>query len=134
MTEKKLIEKAVLAMNNSYSPYSGFRVGAALLCQNGNIYIGTNVENASYSATICAERSAILSAISNGETKFSAMAIVGGKNGEINDYCYPCGICRQVINEFCDKDFKIILTNGNTVKTLSLNELLPYSFGRDALC
>lgn len=134
MTEKKLIEKAVLAMNNSYSPYSGFRVGAALLCQNGNIYIGTNVENASYSATICAERSAISGAISNGETKFSAMAIVGGKNGEINDYCYPCGICRQVINEFCDKDFKIILTNGSTVKTLSLNELLPHSFGRDTLC
>lgn len=134
MTDKELINKALIAMNNSYSPYSDFKVGAALLCKNGKVYIGTNIENASYSATICAERSAISNAVSNGETEFSAIAIVGGKNGEIEDFCYPCGSCRQVINEFCDKDFKIILTDGKSLKTITLKELLPFSFGRENLC
>lgn len=134
MTDKELINKALIAMNNSYSPYSDFKVGAALLCKNGKVYIGTNIENASYSATICEERSAISNAVSNGETEFSAIAIVGGKNGEIEDFCYPCGSCRQVINEFFDKDFKIILTDGKSLKTITLKELLPFSFGRENLC
>ncbi len=134
MREKDLINKALLTMNNSYSPYSSFKVGAALLCKSGNIYIGTNVENASYSATICAERSAIASAVSNGETEFLMLAIVGGKNGEIIDFCNPCGICRQVINEFCDGDFKILTTNGKEIKAYRLDELLPHSFGREKLC
>ena len=134
MTEKELIEKAIKAMSRSYSPYSNFSVGAALLCKSGNVYIGTNVENSSFSATICAERSAIASAISNGENEFSMLAIVGGKDGNITDFCYPCGICRQVINEFCDKDFKIITSNGKEIKINTLETLLPFSFGRNSLC
>ncbi len=134
MTQKELLNKAISAMNNSYSPYSCYKVGAALLCKSGNIYIGTNVENASYSATICAERIAISSAISNGETDFLMLAIVGGKDGEIKDFCHPCGVCRQVMIEFCDKNFEIITTNGKSVKIFKLGELLPYSFGRGTLC
>ena len=134
MTDDKLIKTALNALKNSYSPYSQFKVGAALICENGKIYTGTNIENASFSATLCAERTAIAKAVSEGETKFGAIAIVGGKGGNITDYCLPCGICRQVMAEFCSEDFKIITFNGKDIKTFTLNSLLPQSFGRNSLC
>ncbi len=134
MPYQKLIETAITAMKNSYSPYSNFKVGAALLCKNGNIYSGCNVENASFSATVCAERTAIFNAVSKGEKSFEAIAIVGGKDGEITSFCSPCGICRQTLEEFCNNDFKIILFDGQTSKTYTLGELLPLSFGSNDLC
>ena len=126
--EKQLVEKAIEVLKNSYSPYSNFKVSAALLCKNGDVYTGVNVENASFSATSCAERSAFYSAISNGNKTFEKIAIIGGKNGEITDFCLPCGVCRQVMSEFCEKDFEIILYNGKEIKKYTLDELLPNSF------
>ena len=128
MKKEELIKSAMEAMKNSYSPYSQFCVGAALLSENGKIYTGCNVENASYSATVCAERTAFFSAVKDGEKKFSAIAVVGGKNGKVENYCPPCGVCRQVMSEFCDKDFKIYLYNGAEIRTCTLGELLPDSF------
>lgn len=129
MDEKRLLVAAVTALNKSYSPYSRFRVGAALITKNGKIYLGCNIENASYSETICAERTALFEAVKSGETEFEGICIVGGKNGVINDYCYPCGSCRQVMSEFCGNDFKVLLYNGREFKTLTLGDLLPYGFG-----
>ena len=114
-----LMEKAIEAKNNSYSLYSNFRVGAALLTKDGKIYTGCNVENVSYSPSCCAERVAFYKAISEGNRDFKAIAISGDKEN-----CYPCGVCRQVMSEFCDKDFKIYVGN----KEYMLDELLPYSF------
>ncbi|MBP9988404.1 MAG: cytidine deaminase [Ruminococcus sp.] len=128
MENEILINKAIEAMKNSYSPYSNFRVGASLITKNGKIYTGCNIENSSFSATNCAERTAFFNAVSNGEKEFEAIAIVGGKNGKIDDFCFPCGICRQVMSEFCDKDFKIILSNTKEIKEYKLSELLPESF------
>ena len=125
---KKLMQLAQEARKNSYSPYSHFRVGAALLTKSGKIYTGCNVENASFSATNCAERTAIFKAVSEGEREFVALSIVGGREGETADFCAPCGICRQVIAEFCGKDFTIILGNEEKYQTFTLGELLPYSF------
>ena len=125
---KLLMTKAQEARKNSYSPYSHFKVGAALLTKGGKIYTGCNVENAGYSATNCAERTAIFKAVSEGERDFEALAIVGGKDGETAEFCAPCGVCRQVIAEFCKKDFKIILGNEKNYKTFTLDELLPYAF------
>lgn len=133
MENKTLLVHAVSAMNSSYSPYSNFRVGAALLCKSGKIYKGCNIENAAYSATICAERTAIIEAVKNGERDFDAICIVGGKNGELTDYCYPCGECRQVLSEFCNKEMRVILFNGFTFKEITLEDLLPHSFGGDCL-
>ena len=96
----KLINEALCAREQAYAPYSSFKVGASLLCDDGEIFTGCNIENSSYGATICAERVAFSSAIANGKRKFNALAIVGGKD-EINNFCYPCGICRQFILEFC---------------------------------
>lgn len=128
MTELKLIELAKKATENSYSPYSKFRVGAALLCKDGSVFLGCNVENASFGATNCAERTAIYSAIANGNRDFSMLAIVATSDGKITAYTPPCGICRQVLSEFCDKDFKIILSNGKDIKTLTMQEILPFPF------
>lgn len=128
MNSKILIEKAVKAMESSYSPYSGFRVGAALLTKSGRVYTGCNVENASYSPTCCAERVAFFNAISNGEKEFTAIAVVGGKDGRIASFCSPCGVCRQVMAEFCDKDFMVILFDGKLTKAHTLEKLLPESF------
>ncbi len=133
MNKEMLLIKAQSALNNSYSPYSEFRVGAALLSKSGNVYTGTNVENASFSATNCAERTAFFTAVNSGEREFSAIAIVGGRNGEITDFCSPCGVCRQVMREFCDDDFLIILTDGKVVKTHTLGELLPEGFSAGEL-
>ena len=134
MTDYELVEKAVKALENSYSPYSGFKVGAALLTKDGRVFVGCNIENASYPAGICAERSAIGNAVSAGAREFLKIAIAGGKNGEITDYCPPCGICRQVLSEFCGEDFEILLYNGKTVKSYRLSELLPHGFGREEVC
>ena len=128
MTSKELINKALEAMNMSYSPYSDFKVGAALLCDDGTVYTGCNIENSAFSPTCCAERVAIFKAISEGNNKFSAIAVVGGKQGRIEGFCSPCGVCRQVMAEFCGKDFTIYLFDGKNEAAYSLEELLPKSF------
>lgn len=129
MDNKELIQLAINAAKNSYSPYSNYKVGAALLTKNGKVYLGTNIENSTYAATNCAERTAIFKAISEGEKEFEKIAIVGGQNGDFTDFCAPCGICRQVINEFCDKNFKIILgTKDLEYKEYTIEELLPLAF------
>ena len=129
MNELELINTAKLAAKNAYAPYSGFTVGAALLTKDGKVYSGCNIENASYSPTNCAERTAFFKAISEGEREFSAIAIVGGKNLDFSDFCPPCGVCRQVMSEFCNGDFRIILgKNDEEYKVYTLKELLPLSF------
>ena len=120
-----LYDKALKARENSYCPYSGYAVGAALLASDGRVFIGTNIENAAFTPTICAERSAFASAVSAGAREFVAIAVCGGKKGSDPDpACTPCGVCRQVMAEFCTPDFKVIL-NG---RTLILTDLLPHSF------
>ena len=134
MDKKDLFNKATEAMHCSYAPYSNYNVGAALLCKNGNIYKGCNVENASYSVTNCAERTALFSAVASGEKEFVAICVVGGKNGEITDYAMPCGICRQALAEFCDADFNVFVDkNEDDIKEFTLGELLPYSFDKSKL-
>lgn len=130
MTDRDLLEIAAGMMKQSYAPYSHFHVGAALLTKSGKVYTGCNIENAAYPATVCAERTAIFKAVSEGETQFESIAIVGGINGEVKDYCSPCGVCRQVMREFCESEFRIILTDsGGLIKECTLDELLPLSFG-----
>ncbi len=130
MTERALLDLAIQARENAYAPYSGFRVGAALLCTDGRVFCGVNIENASYPATICAERAAFSAAVSAGVKEFSAIAVAGGK-GETADPCVaPCGVCRQVMAEFCPADtFRIILGNDQQLNSYSLAELLPLGFG-----
>lgn len=129
MTEKELCALAVKAMDNSYSPYSSFRVGAALLTADGKVYTGCNIENASYTPTVCAERTAFFKAVSEGEREFAMIAIAGGKGGKIEDICPPCGVCRQVMAEFCTPDFPVLLVKGGgEYEKYSLSELLPLSF------
>ncbi|MBO4860318.1 MAG: cytidine deaminase [Clostridia bacterium] len=123
MTGRQLIKAAKEAQAFSYSPYSGFKVGAALLCKSGKVYTGCNIENASFSATVCAERTALFKAVSEGEREFSAMAIVGN-----TDLCFPCGVCRQAMSEFCGADFKIYLEENGKPVTFTLGELLPGRF------
>lgn len=127
MDKNELVRLALEARENAYSPYSSFKVGAALLTKSGKCYKGCNIENGAFSPTNCAERTAFFSAIADGERDFSAIAVVGGKDG-ITDLCPPCGVCRQVMNEFCDKSFEIHLFNGEEIKTYTLGELLPLSF------
>ena len=134
--ELSLAKAACEARKNAYAPYSHFTVGAALLSENGQIFCGTNVENASYGATLCAERTAFAYAVSQGVRRFSAIAIAGAKQGENAHFCSPCGICRQVMAEFCQKDFKIILVNQNDLPSSlvkTLDELLPASFDQASL-
>ena len=133
MTDKELMAVAVKAREMSYSPYSNFRVGAALLGISGKVYTGCNVENAGYSPTNCAERTALFKAISEGEREFSAIAIVGGLGDKLNDFCAPCGVCRQALSEFCGKDFRFVLGNPNNIKVVTMEEILPYSFGKGDL-
>lgn len=130
---KSLILKAQEARKKSYSPYSHFCVGAALLTKSGKVYTGCNIENASYTPTNCAERTAIFKAVSEGERDFDAIAIVGGKESDKGGFCAPCGVCRQVIAEFCDKDFKIILGNEDKFEVHTLDSLLPLSFTKKNL-
>ncbi|MBQ9745264.1 MAG: cytidine deaminase [Clostridia bacterium] len=133
MKERELINAAIAAMKKAYAPYSSFYVGAALLAKSGAVYTGCNVENASYGACNCAERTAVFKAVSEGERSFRAIAIVGGKGGEINGFCPPCGICRQVLSEFAGEDFRILLFDGKNEKTLTIAELLPHSFAKNNL-
>ncbi|MBQ4557186.1 MAG: cytidine deaminase [Clostridia bacterium] len=133
MTKEELCTLAKEAMQNSYSPYSNCKVGAALLSDSGKVYLGCNIENASFSPTICAERSAFAAAVSAGERKFSAIAVTGGKNGEIDGAFYPCGVCRQVLREFCDDDFPIYVLTKNGIISLTLKDLLPYSFSNEVM-
>lgn len=133
MTNEKLISLALLARENAYAPYSGFKVGAALLTDSGKVYTGCNIENASYGETVCAERTAFFKAISEGERFFSKIAIVGGKEGEKTVPCYPCGACRQVMREFCKDDFNVVIEGNNDTKELMLIELLPFSFSSSGL-
>ena len=124
-----LVEKAIDARNASYAPYSNFAVGAALLCADGTIFTGANIENASFSPTVCAERVAFFSAVHNNHRDFAAIAIVGGNAGDaISEFCPPCGVCRQVMSEFCNGDFKIILSNGDIHRVMTLDEILPARF------
>ena len=129
--DRALYEAAVKMRERSYAPYSRFRVGAALLAKDGTVWTGCNIENASYGACNCAERTAFFKAVSEGEKHFSAIAIAGGPEGaETLDFCPPCGICRQVMEEFCGQDFRIILGNSaGELKVLTMAELLPYGFG-----
>ncbi len=137
MTNEKrleLVKKALEAREKSYSPYSQFKVGAALLTSDGEIFMGANVENAAYTPTVCAERVAFFTAVHLGKRDFKAIAIVGGKASEpVSSYTAPCGVCRQVMAEFADGDFEIILFNGKDVKTYLFSELLPESFGKNDL-
>lgn len=131
---KQLIETAVKAREMAYAPYSHYKVGAALLAKSGKIYTGCNVENASFTPTNCAERTAFFKAISEGDREFEMIAIVAGKDGEeLSKNCTPCGVCRQVMTEFCDKDFKIILGTPDDFKVLTLEEIMPYSFSATEL-
>ncbi|MEG1448035.1 MAG: cytidine deaminase [Oscillospiraceae bacterium] len=135
MNIKTLIEEAFDARLFSYSPYSNFMVGAALLGKNGALFTGCNIEGATFSPTNCAERTAFFKAISEGVREFEAICIVGGPRGsETFEYCFPCGVCRQVMSEFCDKDFKVIVAKTtDDYKVYSLGEILPFSFGKEML-
>ena len=132
---KTLIRHALVQQKESYAPYSRFHVAAALLAGSGTIYTGVNVENAAFSATICAERNAMAHAVACGEKRFTAIAIVGGLNGQNTDYCPPCGVCRQVMREFSNpKEMLVILARTeDDWKEFTLNELLPESFGPEWL-
>lgn len=130
---KKLMLRAEEARKKSYSPYSHFCVGAALLTKDGKVYTGCNIENAAYTPTNCAERTAFFKAVSEGERAFEAIAIIGGRAGDKGGFCAPCGVCRQVIAEFCDKDFQIILGDTERFEVYSLDALLPLSFTKDNL-
>ena len=132
---RNLIREAILAMEHAYTPYSEFKVGSALLTAKQRIYTGCNIENAAFSPTNCAERTAFFKAISDGERDFAAIAIVGGKNGVIVDFCPPCGVCRQVIREFVDpRRFLVIVAKSEEdYLVYFLEELLPMSFGPDHL-
>ena len=128
MTPEKLCELAVEAMGHSYSPYSGFKVGAALLCKDGSVYQGCNIENAAYGPTNCAERTAIFKAVYDGQRDFAAIAVCGGKDGVITGLFPPCGVCRQVMREFCRDDFLIYLVKPEGYEVRTMRELLPDSF------
>lgn len=132
MNNTELIKEAFAAREKAYSPYSGFSVGAALLCKNGKIYTGCNIENSGYSATNCAERTAFFKAVSEGENEFVKIAVVGGeKDKPIENYCPPCGICRQVMKEFCAPDFEIIMAKSeDDFVSMTLSELLPMAFDK----
>ena len=128
---EKLIDTAIEQLKFSYTPYSNFKVGASLLAKNGEIFTGCNIENASYTPTNCAERTAFFKAVSEGVREFRAICIVGGKDGKLTEYTAPCGVCRQVMMEFCDpKTFQIILAvDKERYEIYTLEELMPLGFG-----
>lgn len=128
--KEELVSLALKARENAYVPYSGFHVGAALLADNGKIYTGCNIENASYGATICAERTAVVKAVSDGAKEIIAIAV----SSDSNDATMPCGVCRQVISEFCTQDMPLFLSNRNgQFETYSFNEILPHAFTKSNL-
>ena len=124
-----LMEEAKVARGNAYCPYSGYAVGAALLCEDGTIVKGCNVENGAYGPTNCAERTAVFAAVAQGKRSFLAIAIAGGPVEEPPVTCYPCGTCRQVLSEFCDRDFPVFIKNETgEIQSIPLSDLLPKSF------
>ncbi len=123
-----LIEKAKEATKNAYTPYSDYQVGAAIACADGTVYTGCNIENAAFSPTVCAERVAIFKAISEGKRAFVALALWGGKAGKVDGSCTPCGVCRQVLREFCSPDMPIYMARPEGFETVTLEQLLPRSF------
>ncbi len=135
--KQALAREALSARKRAYAPYSQYRVGAALLGTNGTIYLGCNIENSSYGATNCAERTAFFKAVSEGCLTFKGIAIAGGPKEEedkLSDYAYPCGICRQVMAEFCKEDFEILVVKAaDEFETYSLGQMLPSSFTGDKL-
>ncbi len=134
MKENKLIQAAKDAMMQAYAPYSGYLVGAAVETADGTIYTGCNVENASYSATNCAERTAIFKAVSEGHRKITAVAVCGGKGGKLTGFFPPCGVCRQVMAEFCDPDVPVYLMGkDNQYKMVTVKDLLPHGFDSSAM-
>lgn len=129
MTDKELCRLAIEAREKAYAPYSGYRVGAALLAKSGEVYLGSNIENAAYTPTVCAERTAFFKAVSEGETEFFAIAVAGGNGDKVGGAFPPCGVCRQVMAEFCDGDFKILTVTGDGMfEEYTLTELLPLAF------
>ena len=129
MTGAELCAQAVRAMENAYVPYSGFRVGAALLCADGTVYTGCNIENASFTPTVCAERTALFKAVSEGRRAFTALAVASGKEGRADAAFPPCGVCRQALAEFCPPDMPVyIYENERSIKECTLQELLPFAF------
>lgn len=130
MTEWELCQKAIEAKKQAYAPYSGFCVGAALLTEDGEVYTGCNIENAAFSPTVCAERTALFKAVSEGKCRFKLLAVVGGKGESISPATPPCGVCRQTLSEFCSPDFPILLVQNEAEYTqCTLGELLPFAFG-----
>ena len=128
---RELLSKAISARESSYCPYSSISVGAALLTANGRVYLGANIENASFTPTVCAERVAFFKAISEGERDFVAIAIAGGEKGKPSKADFPpCGVCRQVMGEFCSADFRVIWGDGENITDLTLAEILPHSFDK----
>lgn len=133
MTDKELLQKAIEARSFAYAPYSDHKVGAALLGKSGKVYTGCNVENAGYTPTNCAERTAVFKAVSEGEREFTAIAVVGGLGDNLSEVCAPCGVCRQVLAEFCDKDMRVIMGTPDKITVSTLGDLLPLSFGKSDL-
>lgn len=130
MKYEELMKIAEKARGNAYCPYSGFSVGAALLAEDGIVFTGCNIENAAYGPSNCAERTAFFKAVSEGVTEFQAIAIIGGKRGEKGQFCAPCGVCRQVMAEFCRaEEFDVVLGTEKAIKVYKLKDLLPESFG-----
>lgn len=134
-TIRELIMRAMGMMKMSYIPYSHFSVGAALLTESGEIYTGCNIENAAYTPSVCAERTAFFKAVSEGHTSFTAIAVTGGMDRKAEDFCTPCGVCRQVMNEFCDPETFLVISavSPDKYRVYTLKELLPYGFGPDNL-
>ena len=142
METKELISQALSARENAYAPYSGFMVGAALLCKDGTVYTGCNIENAAYTPTVCAERTALFKAVSEGVRSFRMLAVCGGKSGVLSGVFPPCGVCRQVLREFCSPDLPVLLVQGESpdpaessleFERTTLGELFPRSFGSEFL-
>ena len=142
MTKEELVALAVEAMGHAYVPYSGYQVGAALLTSDGRVYQGCNIENASYTPTVCAERTALFKAVSEGVRSFRMLAVCGGKSGVLSGVFPPCGVCRQVLREFCSPDLPVLLIQGESpdpaessleFERTTLGELFPRSFGSEFL-
>ena len=132
-TDRELMLEAQRARLSAYAPYSHFFVGAALLAASGKVYLGCNIENAAYGPTNCAERTAFFKAVSEGEREFLAIAITGGREGAPPAFCAPCGVCRQVMAEFCKEDFRVLLGNAEDIKPYTLSQLLPVTFDKETL-
>lgn len=133
MTDKELLAIASEARTRAYAPYSGYSVGAALLSDDGEVFTGCNIENATYTPTVCAERTAVFKAVSEGKRRFVRIAIVGGPKDAPDGFAPPCGVCRQVLSEFASPDFTVVLMDNGQIRAYPLQELLPFSFGAEYL-